>query len=319
MREHVLLVWGLTIRCRGFSAGELEELENEFSGSIGYAEAETVDHSLTRIHREVRSGVSAEASRIAPRHRGGSREDKFFLDGRVFDIREQRRDAVVLAEEEQLGAYLLDGVLCVATPSSTLLIGPELPRYVLADVVENLLLCDAKRRGWLQCHAAAWVEDRWAHLVVGSPGAGKTTQLMRALKQGALMLGNDRVFLRSTRGGLQVRGFPLAMNVGCGTIRALELDLPHNGRDDHQKIRLTAREISERFTVDYDGWWDVGTLRVPDRRALSENLYWDEDPSHPHWNAALRTRRTGAAHRDLANLVERTARLETLLAAGVEA
>jgi hypothetical protein len=226
-----------------------------------------------------------------PRHRGGSSVDKFFLDGRRFAASSQNRDVSVPDDPAPGFAYVADGCLCHSTAAATWIQGSPGP-FLLADLVENHLLFRARERGWVQCHAAAWVlPDGRAVLAAGDSGYGKTTALLRAVQGGARFLSNDRLFLREQGGRLQARGYPLAMNIGCGTLRALGLPYPHRGLPDDAKLRLTAQDVQRDYAPDYAGWFDVGTVHGKSFEDLLGNCFYaEDDATHPRWNPVWRGR-----------------------------
>src|SRR6185369_8235742 len=213
-----LRVWEEHLAFVGFDQTELAELDREFHGSVCRSESAAVH---TFVRRQALPRIT--------RHLGGSSAQKFLSDNSQFDAAIQERFAEPVVSSDEKFRYLLDGSLCEAERSTTTVVSWRLMPFVLSDLVENLLLGRARERGWVQCHAAAWAEGGGATLLIGSSGAGKTTALLEAVKRGALLVSNDRVFLRLHEGRLEARGFPLPMNIGCGTIRSLGLDLPHFG------------------------------------------------------------------------------------------
>jgi hypothetical protein len=103
---------------------------------------------------------------------------------------------------------------------------------------------------------------------------------------------------------LEVRGYPLPMNVGCGTIRGLGLDLPHFGGADHEKIRLTARDVAHHLPHDYQSWLPVAEIHASSRKVLEDNIYCEPDPCHPAWNAVWRTPANLDAHAQIIGAAE---------------
>src|SRR5947199_394079 len=91
-------------------------------------------------------------------------------------------------------------------------------------------------------------------------------------------------------GTLLARNFPQPVNVGCGTIRELAMDLPTFELGDRCKIRLMPREVLARWGPAFERWHPVERILTTSWEALQENVYWDGDPDHPFWNAALRPR-----------------------------
>jgi hypothetical protein len=280
----VLRIWGVPLRVDGVDNSLLSIVINEFAGATSVIHDDTDDvYCFTVV-----SGPTVEANHLPERvrHLGGSSGNKRFLSGETFYAASQDRRARVVSEDRQSGTYILDGCVVVTTGRRTIIVGDAREKPVLPDLIEAYLLDQARKAAWLQCHGACWVESGRAYLAVGPSGAGKTTQLLSKLGSGCTFLGNDRVFLRLFRGQLEVRGYPLAMNVGTGTIRALQLDLPDFGGSDSEKIRLTPSDVAARLAYDYETWWPVAEIAAPSENDLLENLYVTPDPCHPRWNAA---------------------------------
>lgn len=277
-----LSIWGHSLGFSGFSTRDLENLTAEFAGAVSPSAAPS--HVFCKVGSLARPGTEPI---VARRHGAGSYDTKSLLDGSPFDSKSQDRLVTIYDDGHELGLYDLDGVLCAVTATITRLSGGAvntLPRHVLPDLVEAFLLGSAYQKGWVQLHAAGWLEDGKAVLVLGSSGAGKTTALMQALLNGSVLLGNDRLFIRQLPdGSLQARGYPLSINVGCGTIRALALPLPHGDKPDSHKVRLRPREVVDLFCHDYFDWHPLAQVTARDLGAVSENIYWDDDPTHPRW------------------------------------
>ncbi|MDX3537872.1 hypothetical protein PV721_26645 [Streptomyces sp. MB09-01] len=314
-----LRIWGLDVELRGFASAEIAELGETFAGSLrplpgsgtgsGSLDAEA---DLVLI-REGAVSLPLVGHR-RPRHRGGSPSArKFFLDGSRFRAEEQHRDISVIHERPGFDVYA-EGPARVRVRGATVTIsctGP-LPPLLLADIVEDRLLCHIRTVPAVQAHCAAWVENGRATLIIGDSGAGKTTALFTAMRGGAAFLSNDRAFLRLRNGRVEVRSFPLPVNVGCGTIRSLGLKLPHHDLDDHDKIRLRPVEVAERFGADCEGWYPVGRVLIRNRAELDRNIYWDEDDCHPFW---IRSWHPGPLPADFRKQLSRA--LETIVVTAV--
>lgn len=286
MQKYCMRVWGHTLAVAAESPEVLEPIHAEFAGSVVDAPDGVPAYEFTAISGAL-TVPNGLLSRV--RHRGGSSGDKKFMDGSVFRAQTQNRDALVVREDEETGSYILDECMVHSHERYTLAVGRVQGRFLLPDLIEAYLLNWCRQMGWIQCHGAGWVEDGSAHLAVGPSGAGKTTNLLARLRQGGKFLGNDRIFLRMRGDVLEARGYPLAMNIGCGTIRGLGLDIPHHGGHDHDKIRLSPSDVAARMPYDYDTWWPVATISARGLTDLVENLYVEPDPCHPAWNAAWRS------------------------------
>ncbi|WP_447002317.1 hypothetical protein ACRAKI_21575 [Saccharothrix isguenensis] len=283
-------LWGRVVELRGFPDAELAEVHDTFAGSVSPA-GPGEEPELLVERRYVT--VPVELVEQRPRHRGGSSARKFFLDASPFHAGEQHRDIDVCVDGEGREVYRAtgpagDAVVLAADGHVSLSAEGLLPPMLLADVLEDWLLCRARAVPSVQVHCAAWLDDGVSTLVVGSSGVGKTTELFRHLAGGSAFLSNDRAFLRMGEHGVEVCGFPLPVNVGCGTIRSLGLDLPDHGLDDHDKIRLRAPEVVERFGADYETWFPVARVVCASLADLEDNVYWTEDDCHPFWIASWR-------------------------------
>jgi hypothetical protein len=269
------------VALRGFPPSEVEELWDTFAGAIENGESSDGVELLV-VRTELDATLSAR--RTKARHRGGSAACKYFLDGTPFLSEEQVRDCAVISESDRLAAYEADGAVLIVAPAMALVAaGESLPQLLLSDIVENWLLCRARLNRSVQVHCSAWIEDEKASLVVGSSTAGKTTELFASVRAGASFLSNDRAFLRVRDERLEVRSFPLPVNIGCGTIRGLSLDLPTHGLEDDDKIRLRPKEAAERFGADYRSWFPVHQITCRSMDDLWQNTLFQADPAHPFW------------------------------------
>jgi hypothetical protein len=293
MKEHslslrILDIWGFHFAFLGFAERHLASLEQEFSGAIKQADGPVpCAHTFADVASMDEAAVPS--LRSIPRHRSGSPSDKFLRSGKQFLASSQDRDVVPLSRRDQPAglAYVADNCLCYSTKELTLISGDP-GESLLPDLVENYLLYLARESGWVQCHGAAWVNgDGQAVVVAGDSGYGKTTALMRAVKANARFLSNDRIFLRVSGSTLQARSYPLAMNIGCGTIRSLGLPYPHRGMSDTTKIRLTPPDVMADFSPQYDKWFDVASLHGGSFDDFENNCFYiADDPTHPRWNTA---------------------------------
>jgi hypothetical protein len=285
---HGLLIWGEHVRLEGARAQELEELFTWFAGSVD----PLFDGGPPGLTIRIVRGSPALPGGLErrPRHRGGVSGVKHFLDGTRFDQSPQYRDVEVVFESPTLCCYAIDGALLLATGALAVVLAPAPPPMLLADVVENWLLWRAREAGAVMAHGSGWIREGAVEMLVGPSGVGKTTELFRRLAGGAEFFSNDRIALRLREGRLLARNFPQPINVGCGTIRELDVDLPTFDLEDRCKIRLMPTEVLERWRPRYDRWYPVRAISSPSLRELEENVYWEGDPDHPFWNGALRPR-----------------------------
>lgn len=289
---NTLEVWGFPLGFRNASSDMMASIESEFSGAF-FPTDDDPHHTFT-LAGDL-TFPTGDIGQLIARHRGGSSGDKKLLDGTIFPAASQNRDVRVVGENAQVGIYTSNGSVVVTCASQTVVAGNVKDAHLVPDLVEAYLLHRARQLGWMQCHAAGWVIDGCAQLAIGDSGDGKTTRLLGGLKNErgsglqATFLGNDRVFLRIHEDTLQVRGYPLAMNIGCGTIRSLKLDLPQFGGADDTKIRLLPPDVARLFNIDYENWWQVDRILCKDEQTLKANLYSLPDPCHPTWNASWAT------------------------------
>ncbi len=295
-----LVIWGFKFVFDGFDQSWLNKIIAEFAGALTPAEHVTeVEHVFSLWNSETRDFGNEFYSE--KRHAGGSAGNKLFLDGTVFNARSQEREVTALHSKQPSFVFFADGAMCHSTEQHTILVGGCANSMLLADLIESRLLTAARRLGWLHCHAAAWLKDELAVGAAGDSGYGKTTRLMREIQNGARFLSNDRIFVRLLGDQLQIRGFPIAMNVGAGTIRALGLDLPHFDLPDSKKIRMTPTQVFDRFQPNYNQWYPVCEFITSSLEELQRNLYVEMDECHPHWNLAWNV----TPHPSIAGIIER--------------
>ncbi|MGI9510534.1 MAG: hypothetical protein ACR2QJ_14435 [Geminicoccaceae bacterium] len=72
-------------------------------------------------------------------------------------------------------------------------------------------------QGWALFHAGAVETSEGALMIVGDPGAGKTSLLLALLSGGARYIANELLFVRLEEERVRVLGYPLVVAVGLGT------------------------------------------------------------------------------------------------------
>jgi hypothetical protein len=98
-------------------------------------------------------------------------------------------------------------------------------RYAVYVVrcMREIYLRETENRGGGVLHAACYVRNATATLIVGGKGAGKTSfVLAMSAKPGCEFLSNDRVMLTSRGDQVIATTFPMACRVGLGTIESSE-------------------------------------------------------------------------------------------------
>ncbi|MES4906161.1 MULTISPECIES: hypothetical protein [unclassified Streptomyces] len=92
-----------------------------------------------------------------------------------------------------------------------------------ARIAREMIRASPLRDGWTLLHASAVVCDDRALLAFGSKGAGKTTTALLLASRDALLLANDRVFVKVVGDELRVLPWPSAAAIGLGLLDALGL------------------------------------------------------------------------------------------------
>ncbi len=81
------------------------------------------------------------------------------------------------------------------------------------DITAQFLRAD----NWFLCHAGAISTEAGNYMLLGDPGAGKTTLIFALLQTGARYIANDLLFAKATAQGLDVIPFPIPIAIGLGT------------------------------------------------------------------------------------------------------
>ncbi|WP_159327639.1 hypothetical protein [Streptomyces tendae] len=74
-------------------------------------------------------------------------------------------------------------------------------------VVKQLVTTEFEAAGTVTIHASAFAVSDGAVAVAGPPGAGKTSTVLAAVAQGALMIANDKVYASTDAHGTRIRGW----------------------------------------------------------------------------------------------------------------
>lgn len=134
-------------------------------------------------------------------------------------------------------------------------------RMSLMRIVRELAMHASLRQGGVVVHAASLCIDGFAIVIAGDKSAGKTTSLTWGLQllERAAFLSNDRVRLRPTATGFEVRGIPTVM---AFRPQSLEL-LPEFGsmlRAQRGIYHLSPSELEERGDLPLVEPWSDGRL-----------------------------------------------------------
>lgn len=285
MKKIVLDIWGFPIMFRNAPPQVIDELYDTFYGAIREISADQkIVLTVTFSKGSKVPNVLANLKEIRM-HGGGSSAKKYFTDKTLFNRKSQERFCYVLAESTLQAIYIREQTVIQSIAGQYFIFySVNIPEMLVSDLVENFLLFQAREHNWIMAHAAGWIHNGTASLIIGNSGMGKTTTLFDHIRQGDSFFSNDRVFLRRHQGRFEARSFPLPVNIGCGTIRALNLKVSHFDFPDDYKIRLTPHEIAEIFNVDFMNWYPVSEVLTKNSAELQENIYWDEDENHPFWN-----------------------------------
>lgn len=280
----ILKIWGVAFEFSGFNQDEINFIFDEFYGAVGEVSDSGCYSSTIKLFKTSDINRSVLLFRDSKRrHAGGSSANKYFTDGTPFDATEQLRftqPAEAISE-----VHKIDDVVLVSSKKAFEFIGDTIGRYTVTDVIENVLLNYAAKENWIQVHASSWIVDGSVNIAIGDSGFGKTTRLFSKVNSGARFHSNDRIFLRLNNNVLEARSFPLPVNIGCGTIRSLELNVDHKNFPDHYKIRHTPKEVFKLFNPDYLSWYEVSSVLSTNLDEVQRNLYLEEDPCHPKWIA----------------------------------
>jgi len=286
MRKELLRIWGFDFEFVDFNEASINNLQNLFYGS--FEKIKNSQHSICHTiintkELEMKTNITIKRK---TRHKGGSKNIKYFLNGKQFKNESQNRYIDIIFDSEYFAIYRNGSNTMFCMKDKTLINGTECD-WILYDILENILLSKAKQNNWVNCHSAAWVDnENKANLILGNSGIGKTTRLLKEIKEGSKFLSNDRVFLKLVKGKLFARSFPQPVNIGFGTIRSLNINFGIDVKiyKDFEKLRLTAKEAFSFFEPNYDKWFEVEKVYTNRVEALRSNLYIEEDECHPFWN-----------------------------------
>ncbi len=118
------------------------------------------------------------------------------------------------------------------------------------DVIAQFL----SAKNWFLCHAGAVSTRAGNYMIVGDPGAGKTTLIFALLQIGARYLANDLLFAKATAQGLNVIPFPIPIALGLGTalqFPAMSPLLEPPYALSYPPRRLNARRLAETDRADW--------------------------------------------------------------------
>ncbi|MGI9420551.1 MAG: hypothetical protein ACR2RA_22235 [Geminicoccaceae bacterium] len=115
-----------------------------------------------------------------------------------------------------------DGVFWLADfgrKTMTMVFSSRTPRPALdfSRMVRDIITGYLTDRSWSLYHAGAVETSEGVLMIVGNPGAGKTTLILALVRDGARYIANEQVFVRAEGDRFQVLGYPLAIAIGLGT------------------------------------------------------------------------------------------------------
>jgi hypothetical protein len=124
----------------------------------------------------------------------------------------------------------------------------KMPALDYGRTVRDVVTAYLTDQGWALYHAGAVATAKGALMIVGNPGAGKTSLILALLRDGARYIANEQLFVRAQGNSFRVLGYPLAIAVGLGT--ALQFpglrDLIENPDPLlYPRRRFSARRVAE--------------------------------------------------------------------------
>jgi hypothetical protein len=200
--------------------------------------------------------------------------------GECFQARYDGRGARVFVET---GVHAVRGYVIVQRQRQIVVVrASDDPRYhtYLVRCMREICLREGENRGGGNLHAACFVRDQVATLIVGGKGAGKTSFVLAMSSQpGCEFLANDRVILTPADGHVVATTFPLACRIGLGTIESSERLRPIFARrerltrvqheavlkasDEARRFASSAKlELTQRELVDEVGFRHAQSARV---------------------------------------------------------
>lgn len=91
------------------------------------------------------------------------------------------------------------------------------PSLEFARSVRDVITHYLKINGWFLCHAGAVATAKGNLMILGGPGAGKTTLIFALLESGAHYVANELLFARPCEQGLEILPFSIPIAIGLGT------------------------------------------------------------------------------------------------------
>lgn len=85
-------------------------------------------------------------------------------------------------------------------------------------ILREIILRIHENNGSIFYHAGAVQVQGKGFLISGEAASGKTTLILKLIKNGATYIANDRVFLHRVKTGIEQIYFPISMRVGLGTV-----------------------------------------------------------------------------------------------------
>jgi hypothetical protein len=222
---------GLRVRVEG-AASHLDWLREFLAPHFAPIDADNCDRRVVLIEDSPRYRAALRRGAAVD----GGALDCFALDSSVIRLPRWQTDAGLAVHHAEYEA-----LYTVAGDTAELLspAGNGAIRTSLMRTVRELAMNHAYASGGLLLHAAAAARGNRAVLVAGESAAGKTTFLLRLLRQGAAFVANDRVLVRCDGGAVRARGMPSVVTLRPGT-----LDLFPAVRAD-----LLHRRFSQRLTM----------------------------------------------------------------------
>lgn len=152
---------------------------------------------------------------------------RFFNDERNIDFLGRGKDGATLkcakiSDNLTLYSNGSDGIFWLADFAAKTIImvfssRTRRPALDFSRMVRDIITSYLTDQGWCLYHAGAVGTDDGVLMIVGNPGAGKTTLILGLVRDGARYMANEQLFVRADGDGFQALGYPMAIAVGLGT------------------------------------------------------------------------------------------------------
>lgn len=192
--------------------------------------------------------------------------DTEFTDWKREPGKTGRKDAYLDIPNARLIRKVRTGMLFLQSETQRIAAGPclEYDNQVI-NFINAQYMNWLQQRGWLICHASGLVRNGKVLGMAGLSGGGKSTLMLQLLDQEDVnFLTNDRLFIRSDKGGVMACGVPKLPRINPGTIvtnPVLEQMIP---APERAKLRSLPKrelwELEEKYDVDIEAVYGAGRI-----------------------------------------------------------